>query len=319
MKKIKAFVKKNYKVVIGIIIGIAISVGIGVSAVATKDIEYDNTTSGLTSTNLQGAIDEIYEKAKKTEFKVGDYVSMTPTKTSFTIPQTLTGYTSNQTITPNELNLWRVIRINNDKTVDMISEYVSSSNVYFKGSTGYQNYIGTLNYIAKQYENKKYTSGSRCMGYDGTQTEYITDTHAILSTSAPSTYDTEDRDSGELLYYETLGFGDLGYKTDYNLVNTALGTLMANKVETATATSYFLASRHYSIDKSTGGQWVFAGRGISNTEKWILYGSINLYGSLYGDFGEKSGTNAVRPIVTLNSGVKASSGDGSSSSPYVLP
>ncbi len=33
MNKIKGFVKKNYKVVIGIIIGITISVGIGVSAV----------------------------------------------------------------------------------------------------------------------------------------------------------------------------------------------------------------------------------------------------------------------------------------------
>ena len=63
MNKIKGFVKKNYKVVIGIIIGITISIGIGVSAVATKDITYDNSKSGLTSTNLQGAIDELYEKA----------------------------------------------------------------------------------------------------------------------------------------------------------------------------------------------------------------------------------------------------------------
>ena len=62
MNKIKGFVKKNYKVVIGIIIGITISIGIGVSAVATKDITYDNSKSGLTSTNLQGAIDEVYKK-----------------------------------------------------------------------------------------------------------------------------------------------------------------------------------------------------------------------------------------------------------------
>ena len=63
MKKIKDLVNKNYKVVIGIIIGITISIGIGVSAVATKDITYDNSTSGLTSTNLQGAIDELNTKA----------------------------------------------------------------------------------------------------------------------------------------------------------------------------------------------------------------------------------------------------------------
>ena len=62
MNKIKGFVNKNYKVVIGIIIGITISIGIGVSALATKDITYDNSKSGLTSTNLQGAIDEVYKK-----------------------------------------------------------------------------------------------------------------------------------------------------------------------------------------------------------------------------------------------------------------
>ena len=63
MKKIKGFVNKNYKVVIGIIIGITISIGIGVSAVATKDVVYDNSKSGLTSTNMQGAIDELNTKA----------------------------------------------------------------------------------------------------------------------------------------------------------------------------------------------------------------------------------------------------------------
>ena len=63
MKKIKGFVNKNYKVVIGIIIGITISIVIGVSAVATKDVVYDNSKSGLTSTNLQGAIDELNTKA----------------------------------------------------------------------------------------------------------------------------------------------------------------------------------------------------------------------------------------------------------------
>ena len=312
MNKIKDLVNKNYKVVIGIIIGITISIVIGVSAVATKDITYDNSKSGLTSTNLQGAIDEIYEKAKPTEFKVGDYVSMTPTKTTFTVPMTLTGYTSNHTINPSELNLWRVIRINSDNTVDMVSEYVSSVSVYFKGQTGYQNYIGTLNYIAKQYENQKYTSGSRHMGYNGTQTEYITDTSALTSTTAPQTSATSS--SNVTSATEAKGLGDMGYETDYNLVNTALGTLEAKQVGTTTAQNYWLASRHNSYVSSS--DWDFGGRYI------IGSGSLRsgyLYGYSYGGFRASKDRKAVRPIVTLKSGVKASSGDGSSSSPYVLP
>ena len=64
MKKI---IKKNYKIILGIIIGGIIS-GVGVYAATTissSNISYDNSKSGLTSTNLNGAIDELYEKAKK--------------------------------------------------------------------------------------------------------------------------------------------------------------------------------------------------------------------------------------------------------------
>ena len=66
MKKIGKFIKNNYKIVLGIIIGILIT-GTTVYAaisIAGKDITYSNTTSGLTATTVQGAIDEIYEKSK---------------------------------------------------------------------------------------------------------------------------------------------------------------------------------------------------------------------------------------------------------------
>ena len=339
MKKIKGFVNKNYKVVIGIIIGITISIGIGVSAVATKDITYDNSKSGLTSTNLQGAIDELNEKAKKinhcaeisgnaVKFKVGDYVQMTPRSTSYTTDTSMTGYTSTQTIYPSELKLWRVIRINSDNTVDMVSEYVSSVDVYFEGKTGYQNYVGYLNTIAHQYENSCYTIESRYMGYDGTQTPYITDTSALNLTSAPQTSDTSN--SNVTSATEVKGLGDIGYKTDYNLVNTALGTLVANKVGTTTAKAYWLASRHYSYfhdhayDDVYNTYWTFRGRyiytsGSLDNRYLYSYGSGPLIGCTGCPRSDSYGA-AVRPIVTLKSGVKASSGDGSSSSsPYVLP
>ena len=36
-----------------------------------------------------------------------------------------------------------------DGSIDLVSEYVSSTRVAFKGKEGYKNYIGTLNRIAK--------------------------------------------------------------------------------------------------------------------------------------------------------------------------
>ena len=310
----RKFIKSNIKELIAFLIGLTIA-GTTVYAatiLSSSDVSYSNTSSGLTSTNVQGAIDEIYNKSKPTKFKIGDYVSMTPTKTTFTVPMTLTGYDSNQTINPSELKLWRVIRINSDNTVDMVSEYVSSVDVYFKGQTGYQNLIGTLNYIAKQYENQKYTSGSRHMGYSN-QTEYITDTTALTSTTAPQTASTLS--SNVTSATEAKGLGDMGYETDYNLVKTALGTTEAYVVGTKGSGYYWLASRAYRYGFST--DWDFNYRSIDAS------GSLNEYNALYyygfDRFYTNSNSEAVRPIVTLKSGVKASSGNGSSSSPYVLP
>ena len=309
MEKIIKIVKNN---IFGFILGGILFGTIGVIAsnqLASSSVYYDNSTSGGSSNTVSGAIDELYDLAKTTEFKIGDYVKMTPDKTSFNIPKTLTGYTADQTINPSELNLWRVIKINDDATVDMVSEYVSSTDVYFRGQTGYQNYIGTLNYIAKQYETI-YTISSRHMGYDGTQTEYITDTSALTSTTAPqNSYTSSSNVTRET---EARGLGDMGYETDYNIVKTALGTRVAYKVGTTTATTYWIASRRYYYYST---KWDFNGRCV------FYLGDLNSYNMFYyenGSFPITSSSLAIRPIVILKSGVKASSGDGSSTSPYVL-
>ena len=64
MKKIKEFIQKNYKIIIGLIAGIIIS-GTGVCAatiLSSSDVSYSNIDSGLSSVTVQEAIDEIYEK-----------------------------------------------------------------------------------------------------------------------------------------------------------------------------------------------------------------------------------------------------------------
>ena len=74
MRKIKSFVKKNYKLVIGFIIG-GLVFGTFVYASDTfksSDVSYDNKTSGLASTTLQGAIDELNEKIKGCKVIGGD-------------------------------------------------------------------------------------------------------------------------------------------------------------------------------------------------------------------------------------------------------
>ena len=299
--------EKNYssKILVGIILGILLSL-VGVKAASNTEkgtnLLYNNSKSGLSSTNVQDAIDEVYNNSfcpsdyvcvkKKTTLALGDYVKMTPTKSSYTTDKSKTGYSSTQTINPQELNLWRVISINDDGTVEIISAHVSSTEVYFNGQTGYQNFVGYLNVLASQYENSTYTKGSRYFGYNG-QTEYITDTSKFTN-PAPWTSSTGSST------VESQGGGDTLYQKDYNLVNTALGTRMATKPASSSSSYYWVASRHYYYSNSTHYNWVgqFVDASFSTPSAHTLY----YYSSP--SFRAYDRSNSLRPIVVLKSGLK---------------
>lgn len=112
-------IKDNKKVVLFLTLVFIFGSITGVTAYAvySRDVLYDNTTSGLQSTEVQGAIDELsgkidgiecrkgYTKSGSTatggyickrEIQVGDYISLTPNSSSTTIPGSMTGYTTKQ-------------------------------------------------------------------------------------------------------------------------------------------------------------------------------------------------------------------------------
>ena len=65
MKKVKKILKNNVKVLVGIIIGTMVT-GTGVYAatvINASDVSYKNASSGMTSENVQGAIEELNTKA----------------------------------------------------------------------------------------------------------------------------------------------------------------------------------------------------------------------------------------------------------------
>ena len=62
--KINIFIKDNKKNILTILICILLSFGSVYAAnILSKDVSYDNSSSKLTSTNVQGAIDEVYKTA----------------------------------------------------------------------------------------------------------------------------------------------------------------------------------------------------------------------------------------------------------------
>ena len=309
--------KNNLIVVIGFIIGIIISAtGVYAATIIGKgsDLTYSNTSSGLSSTNIQGSLDELYKYKEnlncpegkicvKNNLKLGDYVLMKPTLSSYTTDTSKTGYTETQTINPQELDLWRVISINDDGTVDIVSEHVSSTEVYFQGQTGYLNFVGYLNELASKYENSKYTKGSRYFGYNG-QTEYITDTSKFTN-PAPWTCST----GGSCNSVESQGGGDELYTKDYNLVNNVLGTTVASKPD-GTIYYYWMASRYYDYSSTTfylwSGQIVFPSG---------AYASRDLYSYSSSSFFSGNNSNSLRPILTLKANI-GYTGSGTKEDPY---
>ena len=323
MKKIINFIK-DYA--FGFIIGALLFTGISVYAVNTlhsKNLTVDTKNiDGLSgNVTVQSAIEDLYKKANSiicpskykcyklhTTPQVGDYIKMTPTSTSYTTDTSKTGYTSTQTIYPSELDTWRVIKINTDGTIEVVSENISSTAVYFRGQTGHKNLVGYLNVLANQYQNSKYTIKARHMGYNG-QTEYLTDTASTVdstSTTPPWTCST----GGSCNPVESRGGGDTLYLSDTNLVKNAIGTLLASP-KGESADSYWLASREYYYNSST--HWNYLGRYIN-----YIGGESFDYLYVY-DSGFNVGYdfNRLRPILTLKSGIYTPA-LGTSDDPFVL-
>ena len=298
MKKIK----KIMPIIIAFIIGISTTVG-ATTIFNSKDIAYSSDKTS--KTNVKDSLDELYSKLGKCPegqycyptpkpislVEVGDYIKMTPTSTSYTLPNELSGCdgTSNtciqNTINPSELNIWRVIKKNEDGTIEVVSEYVSSEPVFLYGKVGYMNYVGALNTVAAQYTNEKYVERTRHMGYSN-QIEYCEE---YSSAKCPK---------------------DNGWKVDFELVKEVVGYSELLKPNGEKNQTHFLASRDCS-DRLWFGFKLVTIQLEGNTNSWALF---------FGDYGyqeflpgtEKAQHTFIRPILTLKKDIKLTSGDGES-------
>ena len=105
------------------VLGGLLAMKIGVNAatsMAGSNISYKDSNN-IGATTVQEAIDKLNVISSLT---LGAYFTLVPDTSSFTVKAATTGYDSDQTITPNELTLWRVINIHSNGEVEAVSEYV---------------------------------------------------------------------------------------------------------------------------------------------------------------------------------------------------
>ena len=308
----KEKIKKN---LIGFILGVITAFSISVIAMAyfpSKDVTYDNKESGLKSTNVQGAIDELYAECTYVPTGGEAILENTDIVTSGDGlyadeyeegKYTYKGANPNNYVTFNDEKAgWRIILINSDGTIKIMKEAIIGDIAWDKsggvlGSNDWNRPADLNTYLNGDYYNSL-ISTAQSQIVDGTY--YVGDI----------TYDNNDMQ--EQINDE---------KTVISKVKVALPTL-SEYIRACSNTGCKTFSTYQSrYSTCRNSDWMY----ISD-EWWTLsppYGNSNSvfrmgYHGGVNDYSANSNDYAVRPTITLSSEVQITGGDGSQSNPYTL-
>ena len=117
-----------------------------------------------------GNVSEYVDISK--DVKIGDYVDYEPDNVDGAYDkfgEIYSGY-ANENIGQDDTLKWRVLNINTDGTVDLISDKPTSSLVYFKGARGYNNGVYLLNdYCKTMYSNSSLGAEARSLNIEDIQ------------------------------------------------------------------------------------------------------------------------------------------------------
>ena len=141
-----------------------------------KDQILGNTSKGIEATGQVtiGSRTIVFKEKELSDYvKIGDLVDYHPdvVATSYDkFGETYTGY-ANATDIGQDSNLqWRVLNINSNGTVDLISASPTSKSVYFKGTRGYNNGVAILNdYCKTMYSNASKRAVARSLNIEDIQ------------------------------------------------------------------------------------------------------------------------------------------------------
>ena len=308
MQKIKEFSKKY-------LIGLSLSFLICISAVSaityfdSKNVTYDNSVTGMASTNVQDAVNELYNVCTAEKVDVGGKEVITTTTGDGLYKDTYEegryfykGKNVNNYITFNN-EVWRIVSIEPDKTIKIMREANLGDRAWdSSGSYGNNNW-------ARPADLNTYLNGS-----------YLTDT---LNSTAQSQIVPKDWSIGSVTYDNN----DLA-----DQINDEKTTTWNGKVALITMSEYLRSNSNQSScgtyasnnDNSSSCKnttWMYI-----NDDWWTLsplagnsYTVFSVYSSgVVGLYNASTTFSAVRPAVYLSSSVQITGGNGSSETPYQI-
>lgn len=301
----KDYIKKN---IIGFIIGVFLCIGTFVYAAVTfpsSDVSYDNKESGLSSTTVKGAIDELYTECTK-EPTAGEIIIEDAglEKDPYECRYFFTGANPNNYISFNEEKDvkagWWIISVECDGTIK-IMRIASIGNMSWDNlmSNNWTRPVTLNTYLNELYYNELSSiAQSQIVAKDWSVGGVIYDNNSLVNQ-----IDAENADKWH---------GKVALATVSKYIRSN-----SNK---SSCGSFGLNNDNYSICKNTG--WMY----YSSTWWWTLSSSATGSGGVfYVDYRgnietyNASGTNiSVHPALYISSEAKITGGDGSRSNPYEI-
>lgn len=323
----KVFKKINKKFIFGFILGALIFGTIGVSAAtyyASKDVSYDNASSGMSSDNVQDAIDELYQIAntKPAIDKVTELVS-TNTNELYTDEHgdiRYYGSNPNNYVTFNN-ELWRIIGVIDGKIKIIRSESIGDMEWASNGNNNWNN-ASLKSYLNGEYYNSIDETYKNMISEE---TYYLSSVE-VYSAFTASEYYTAERSNTTYNGNPTSTKQKIGlmYPSDYGYAagNHCLSTTLINYSSSCKNSDYlsigvteWLQLPGYG---SSGGSPFSLDNDVYASRTTAVDAATALRSDGEVDHGLVPYSNAVRPSLYLNTNVKITGGDGSQSSPFLL-
>ena len=279
--------------------------------------------------------------------KVGDYIDYTPdTAGNYmglgTSENEKAGSASNPAEgIPQDTTLkWRVMNINDDGNVELVSAAPISSSVYFQGSVGYNNVVLLLNDLCKsQYSNS--TLGVTARSIDLEDIEKKFNSTGINARNAYIYGDTQYGNtktySGSNSYtpdiYNHVGKTTAEENKDYYTTPTTATHAQIGTLEVQQTYYYFSNTPANYFDNATFHELIFG----TGTSYWLASRCANC-NSTYANFGLRYVSSAslngdclfysfntthrlytrIRPVVSLGSNIKISTDGGTADAPRTI-
>ena len=296
MKKIKEFSKKY---LIGSFISLIIFTIVGVSAAAvfpSNQTAYSNGTTGMSATNVQAAIDELYNTCFPSAAGEQIIENAGLEKDPYECRYFFTGANPNNYITFNGENAgWRIISVECDGTIKIMKNGVGSNMPWDSLDDNDWTRPASLNtYLNETYYNGlNSTAKSQIVAHDwsiGAVTAYNNDLADQIND------ENSEKWNGKIALPTVSEF----LRTNSNMSCNTLQTYNVND-NTCSNNTWMTADN---ID-----YWWFLTKGFNVFD--MYFGGVN-------DYSNPSENRVVRNTVYLSSELQIIGGDGSQSNPYMI-